>query len=79
MESITIYPSWSHDSSPSSFLSASLVLLTLWMERAGGISGNSDEVVGVIEIREEEGVTGCETGRTGREREGRGGGGGGWV
>ena len=26
-------------------LSASLVLLTLWMERAGGISGNGDEVV----------------------------------
>ena len=39
------------------------------------ISGNGDEVVGVIEIREEEGVTGCETGRMGREREGRGGGG----
>ena len=32
-----------------------------------------------MEIREEEGVTGCETGRRGRERGGRGGGGGGWV
>ena len=69
MESITIYPSWSHDSSPSSFLSASLVLLTLWMERAGGISGNGDEVVGVIEIREEEGSLGArQEGREGRER-----------
>ena len=32
-----------------------------------------------MEIREEEGVAGCETGRRGRERGGRGGGGGGWV
>ena len=31
-----------------------------------------------MEIREEEGVTGCETGRRGRKRGGRGGGGG-WV
>ena len=47
--------------------------------KAGGISGNGDEVVGVIEIREEEGVAGCETGRRGRKTEGRGGGGGGCV
>ena len=32
-----------------------------------------------MEIREEEGVAGCETGRRGRERGGRGGGGDGWV
>ena len=43
-------------------MSASLLLLTLWMERAGGIS---DEAV--RRFREDEGVTGCETGR----REGR--------
>ena len=34
-------------------MSASLVLLSLWMERAGGIS---DEAVRRMEIREEEGV-----------------------
>lgn len=37
-------------------------------ERAGGIN----EVVRGMEIREEEGVTGCGTGRRGRKREGRG-------
>ena len=43
------------------------------------ISGNGDEVVRGMEIREEEGVAGCETGRRGRERGVRGGRGGGWV
>ena len=46
-----------------------MVLLTLLMERAGGIS---DEAVRRMEIREEEGVTGCATGRRRRWRERRG-------
>ena len=38
------------------------------MERAGGISGNGDKVVGVIEIREEEGSLGVrQEGGEGRE------------
>ena len=41
-----------------------MVLLTLRMERAGGIS---DEAV--RRFREDEGVTGCETGRRGRKRQ----------
>ena len=48
-------------------MSASLVLLTPWMERAGGIS---DEAVRRMEIGRGV-VAGCETGRRGRKRDGR--------
>ena len=50
-------------------MSASLLLLTLGVERARGIS---DEAVRRTEIREDEGVTGCEIGRRGRKRKERG-------
>ena len=46
-----------------------MALLKLGVERGRGIS---DEVVRRTEIREEEGVTGCEIGRRGRKREERG-------